>query len=162
MVATKPSASGRATARSRSTASTPVASRAVSSIPERTAFSHSSSTMAAVRVASTCCATASVIFWPCSRASRRAWVVTAAVTWRRWRVSWRSSSPDIDACASRSAAPTWSTWSTCSVSCRTSRFTTQPATDGFFSPFTAAARSVPLSSLALASRAGVNSGSVSA
>ena len=78
------------------------------------------------------------------------------------RVSWRRSSPDIDAWASRRAAPTWSTCSTCSVSCRTSRFTTHAARDGFLSALTSLARSVPFSSFAFASRAGVKSASARA
>jgi hypothetical protein len=129
------------------------------SIPLRSARPQRSSTMAAVSVASTWSATASVTRVPSSRAIRRAWVVTAAVSWRRWRLSARSSSADIDAWASRRAAPTVSTCSTCSVSRRTSRLTTQAAVDGLRSALTRAASAVPFSSFAFASRAGVNSGS---
>ncbi len=153
-----------ATADARSTSPTPVAARAVTSCPLRTACAQPSSIIAAVSVASTWSATAGVTLVPRSAASARAWVVTAAVSWRRCLVSARSSSPDIPACASRSATPTASTWSTCSVSCRTSALTTHAATDGFFSAFTCADSSLSeaLSSLARASRAGVNSGRVSA
>ena len=136
----------------------------VTSWPLRTAFAQSSSIIAAVSVASTWSETAWVTFVPSDDASARAWVVTAAVSWRRCLVSARSSSPDIPACASRSATPTASTCSTCSVSWRTSTLTTQAATDGFFSAFTCAERSLSdaFSSLARASRAGVNSGRVRA
>ena len=113
-------------------------------------------------VASTWSDTDWVTFTPSSRASDRACEVTAAVSCRRCRVSARSSSADIPACAARSASPTPSTCSTCSASRRTSRFTTHAAIDGLRSAFTGAARSVPFSSFARASRAGVNSPSGSA
>ena len=103
--ASKPSASGVATAAARSTSSTPVADSAVSSWPLRTACAQPSSIIAAVSVASIWSATAEVTLVPRSPASRRAWVVTAAVSCRRCLVSARSSSPDIPACASRSATP---------------------------------------------------------
>ena len=127
---------GVATAPATSASSTPVLARAVTSRPLRTARAHSSSTMAAVRVASTWSATAWVTFTPSPAATDRARVVTAAVSCRRCRVSARSSSPYSPAWASRSASPTASTCSTCSVSRRTSRLTTQAATDGFCSALT--------------------------
>ena len=161
-MALNPSASGVATAADRSTSSTPVAARAVTSSPLRTASAHRSSTIAAVSVASTWSATAGVTRTPSPAASDRAPVVTAAVSCRRCRVRARSSSPSIPAAASRSALPRSSTWVTWSASRRTSRLTTQAASEGFFSAFTGAASSVPLSSLARASRAGVNSPSGSA
>ena len=113
--------------------------------------------MAAVRVASTWSATACVTFTPSSEATDRARVVTAAVSCRRCRVSARSSSPCKPAWAARSASPIASTCSTCSVSRRTSWLTTQAATDGFFSFLTWPDSSLPLSSFAFASRAGVKS-----
>ncbi|UMG92070.1 hypothetical protein [Nocardioides sp. TF02-7] len=127
------------------------------SIPLRTARPHRASTIAAVSVASTWSATACVTLCPSSAASRRACWVTAAVTCRRCLVSARSSPADMAACASRSAAPTLSSCSTCSASRRTRRSTTHAAVLGFFSAFTRGASGVPLSSLTFASRAAVNS-----
>ena len=66
----------------------------------------------------------------------------------------------MPSCASRNASPTAITWSTWAASRRTKRLTTHAATDGFLSFLTAAASSLsPFSSLARASRAGVNSSS---
>ncbi len=130
---------------------------AATSSPLRTASPQRSETIAAVKVASTWSATAWVTFTPSSWASDLACWVTAAVSWRRCLVRARSSSPDIPACASRNAAPTWSTCSTWPPSRRTNRLTTHAASDGFFSALTGAARSVPFSALACASRAGVKS-----
>ena len=109
----KPSASGTARAGATSTSPTPVAASAATSSPLRTAWAAPSSTIAAVSVASTWSATAWVTLTPSARASPRACVVTAAVSWRRCRVRARSSSPSRLACASRSAVPTCSTCSTC-------------------------------------------------
>jgi len=92
VVASNPSASGSATAPATSAGSRPVVARAATSIPLRTARAHSASTIAAVSVASTWSATASVTLVPSSRAVRRAWVVTAAVSCRRCLVSSRRAS----------------------------------------------------------------------
>ncbi len=79
-LAANPSASGVATAPATSASPIPVLARAVTSRPLRTARAHSSSTMAAVSVASTWSATACVTFTPSSEATDRARVVTAAVS----------------------------------------------------------------------------------
>ena len=159
-VALKPSASGRATAPLRSRSPSPVADSDVTSSPLRTAFAASGSSIAAVRVASIWSPTDSVVFTPSSRAIRRAAVVTDAVSWRRCLVNSRSWVASRFSCASRSAAPTASTWSTWSGSRRTSRLSTHAASDALRRPLIPAARSLSaLCSLASASRAGVKSAS---
>ena len=88
-------------------------------------------------VSSTWSATDWVTLTPSSRANRRAVVVTAAVSWRRCLVNSRSWVASRLSWASRSAAPTATTWSTCSGSRRTSRLTTHAATDALRSPLIA-------------------------
>ncbi|MDT0201220.1 hypothetical protein [Nocardioides sp. AE5] len=160
----KPSASGTATYVPGSSSPTPVATTGATNSPLRTAAPTVGSRMAAVRVASTWSATAPLTRTPCPEARPRAWRASAAVNWRRCRVSARSSSPSRPDCASRNAAPMLITWSTCSASRRATRLTTQAAVDGLRNALTRAARSRSSSRTwrASASRACVNSGSGSA
>ena len=132
----------------------------VTSNPLRTALAASGSSIAAVRVASTWSATDWVVFTPSSRAIRRAEVVTEAVSCRRCLVNSRSWVASRFSCASRSASPTASTWSTWSGSRRTSRLTTHAASEALRSPLIEAASDLSaLCSFASASRAGVKSAS---
>ena len=156
-VARTSSASGTATSPVTSSSETPVEVNAVTTRPVRTTWAATGSSIAALSMPSTWSTTGPVRRTPCSRASDRAEVASALVSWRRCRVNARSSSPSRASAAARSESASSSTESIWSLSRRTSRLTAQADTEGFFSFVTCAASALSPQPLAAALRSRVKS-----